>query len=58
MAKSKPLTVKFFVGGKQVDKLSPEHCDRMVKAVEQAMSLYYTAHPEEFAALSTDPDGV
>lgn len=57
MAKSKPLTVKFFVGGTQVDKLSPEYCERMLKAVEQTMSLYYTAHPDEFAALSKDPDG-
>lgn len=49
--KNKPLTVTFYVGGKQVDKLTEEQCERMAERLSEAMSLYYTAHPEEYAKL-------
>jgi hypothetical protein len=48
MAK-KELTCTFFVGGKPVDKLTPEQLDRMAEKLGAAMSVYYTAHPEEYA---------
>ena len=48
---SKPLTVTFHIGGKQVDKLTDEQLDRMAQRLSESMSLYYTAHPEEFSKL-------
>ena len=44
----KPLTVTFHIGGKQVDKLTEEQCERMAQRMAEALSLYYTAHPDEF----------
>lgn len=46
--KQKPLTVTLHVGGKQVDRLTDEQAERMAKRLSEAMSIYYTAHPEEF----------
>ena len=45
------LTVTLHIGGKQVDKLTPEQSERMAEKLSEVMSLYYTAHPEEFAKL-------
>ena len=50
--KNKPLTCSFFVGGKQVEKLSSEQCERMAKSVGETLSMYYSAHPDEFAKLN------
>ena len=44
----KTLTVTLHIGGKQVDKLTAEQRDRIAQRLSEAMSLYYTAHPEEF----------
>jgi hypothetical protein len=44
----KPLTVTLHIGGKQVDKLTPEQCEKISKRLTEAMSLYYTAHIDEF----------
>ena len=49
--KNKPLTVTIYVGGKQVDKLTSEQCERMAQRLSEAMSIYYTAHPEEYKKL-------
>jgi hypothetical protein len=46
MSKDK-LTVTIHIGGKQVDKLSAEQCERIAQRLTETMSLYYTAHPEE-----------
>lgn len=46
--KKKQLTGTFFVGGKQVDKLTPEQCERMAQRLSETMSVYYTAHLDEF----------
>lgn len=52
MAKNeKKLTCTYYVGGKQVSKLSPEHLDKMAQRLGEVMSLYYTAHPEEYLKL-------
>lgn len=48
---NKPLTVTLHIGGKQVDTLTPEQRDRMAQRLSEAMSLYYTAHPEEYKKL-------
>ena len=47
--KEKTLTCTFFVGGRPVDKLTPEQIDRMAERIGEALSIYYTAHPQEYA---------
>lgn len=42
------LTCTFYVGGKPVDKLTPEHIERIAQKIGEAMSTYYTAHPDEY----------
>ena len=42
------LTVTLHIGGKQVDKLTPEQSERMAERLSESMSLYYTANIEEF----------
>ena len=49
--KDTKLTVTFYVGGKQVEKLTPEQLDRMAERLSETMGIYYTAHPEEFAKI-------
>ncbi len=46
--KDKPLTCTFYVGGKRVDKLTDEQLEAMSKRLGDAMSIYYTAHPDEY----------
>ena len=46
--KEKKLTVTLHIGGKQVDTLTPEQRDRIAQKVSEVVSLYYTAHPEEY----------
>ena len=47
----KPLTYTLYIGGKQVDKLTPEQLDRLAQRLSEAMSIYYTARPEEYKKL-------
>ena len=49
--KEQKLTCTFFVGGKQVDKLSPEHLEKMAQKLGDVMSIYYTANTEEYKQL-------
>lgn len=49
--KQKPLTVTLHIGGKQVDTLTPEQRDRIAQRLSEVMSLYYTAHPEEYSKI-------
>ena len=49
--KEQKLTCTFFVGDKQVDKLSPEYLENMSKRLGEVMSIYYTAHSEEYKQL-------
>ena len=46
--KKNQLTVSFYIGGKQVDKLTAEQSERMAQALSKTMSLYYTAHLDEY----------
>lgn len=48
---NKPLTVTFHIGGKQVDKLTAEQCERMAQRLTESMSLYYTAHMDEYTKI-------
>lgn len=52
--KEQTLTCTFFVGGKQVDRLTEEQCERMAQKVGEVLSLYYTANPEEYRKLKTN----
>ena len=47
----KPITVTLYVGDKQVDTLTEEQRERVAQRMSEAMSLYYTAHPEEYKRL-------
>lgn len=57
MAKaSKPLTCTFFVGGKQIEQFTPEQLDKMAERIGEAMSRYYSVHPEEYRVLFKERD--
>lgn len=47
----KEITVKLFIGEKQVDRLPEDYCDRMMDRLSETMSRYYTEHPDEYAIL-------
>ena len=49
--KEKKLTVTLHIGGQQVETLTPEQRERIAQKVSESVSLYYTAHPAEFAKL-------
>ena len=49
--KDTKLTVTLHIGGRQVDKLTAEQSERMAQKLSEAMSVYYTAHPEEYSKL-------
>lgn len=51
MKKSKPLKVILYMGDKRIEELTPEQKERLAQRLTERMSLYYAAHPEEFAAL-------
>jgi len=48
MAKQQKLTYTFYVGGVQVEKLTPEQTKRMAERIGETMSTYYTLHPDEY----------
>jgi hypothetical protein len=50
--KNAPLTVTLHIGGKQVDKLTEQQCERMADRLSETMSRYYSAHPLEYQGLS------
>ena len=52
--KEQKLTCTFYVGGKQVDKLTPEHLDKMAQRLGEALSIYYSQHPDEYKQLKTN----
>lgn len=52
--KEQKLTCTFFVGDKQVDKLSPEHLEKMSQRLGDVMSIYYTAHIEEYTQIKSN----
>ena len=46
--KKKQLTFTLHIGGKQVDELTPEQTERMAERLSKVMSVYYTAHMDEY----------
>lgn len=53
MSKQGSLTCTFYVGGKLVDKLTPDQISRMAQKIGETMSTYYTAHPEEYKKIKS-----
>ena len=45
---NKPLTVTLHIGGKQVDTLTAEQCEKMAQRLGEVMSRYYTNHLDEY----------
>ena len=52
--KQKPLTVTLHIGGKEVETLTEEQREVLAQRLSESMSLYYTAHPEEFMKIKND----
>lgn len=52
--KNTSLTFTLHIGGKQVDALTEEQLQRMTERLSEVMSLYYTAHPEEFQKIKNN----
>jgi hypothetical protein len=48
---SKPLTVTLHIGGKQVDKLTDQQCERMAERLSETMSRYYSANLAEYQTI-------
>ena len=44
----KKFTVTFYIGEERVDSLTEEQLEKMSERLSEAMSTYYTAHPEEY----------
>ena len=49
--KEQKLTCTFYVGGKQVDKLTPEHLEKMSQRLGDVLSVYYSQNIEEYQRL-------
>lgn len=47
----KELTVTLHIGGEQVETLTEEQRDRLAERMSEAVSLYYTAHLDEYLKL-------
>ena len=45
------LTVTLHIGGEQIEKLTPEQCERIAEKLGEVMSTYYTANPDEYRNL-------
>ena len=56
MAKQQKLTYTFYVGGVQVEKLTPEQTKRMADRLSETMSLYFSNHMDEFVKLKFSGD--
>ena len=50
----KTLTCTFFVGGKQVERLTPEHLDKMAQRIGEALSKFYSVHLDEYRKIKTE----
>ena len=46
--KAQTLTCTFYVGRERVEKLTDDQVNRMAQKIGEAMSSYFTAHPDEY----------
>jgi hypothetical protein len=51
MAKQQKLTYSYYVGGVQVEKLTPEQTKKMAQRIGETLSLYYANHMDEYVKL-------
>lgn len=51
---AKEITVNAYIGGKRVTSLSSEQSQNMARAMSEALSVYYSAHPEEYKVLQKE----
>ena len=49
--KDTKLTVTLHIGGKQVETLTEEQRERIAQKFSEVLSIYYTAHPDEYSKL-------
>lgn len=54
---NKPLTVTLHIGGKQVETLTEEQCEKMAQRLTDTMSLYYTHHKDEYQKIGEIKNG-
>lgn len=52
--KKKPLTVTYYVGDKQVDRLSPEQLEKISDRLSETMSRYYSQNPQQYANIEDE----
>ena len=50
---AKNLTVTLYVGGERVDKLTDDHVKRIAQKFGEAMSTYYSLHPDEYKKIKS-----
>lgn len=50
---AKQLTCTFYIGGKQVDKLTPEQTKKIAERLSKTMSEYYSHHLDEYKKIKT-----
>ena len=48
----KELTVTLHIGGREVETLTDEECERMAQLLSETMSKYYSLHSAEFSKLN------
>lgn len=52
--KNRPLTVTLHIGGKQVERLTDEQCERMSERLSETMSSYYATRPNEYIKIKEE----
>ena len=50
----KTLTCTYYVSGKQVERLTPEHLEKMAQRIGETLSRFYSAHPSEYQKIKTE----
>lgn len=49
----KKLTCTYYIGGRQVDSLTPEYLDKMAQRIGETLSKFYSVHPDEYRKIKT-----
>ena len=54
---NKPLTVTLHIGGKQVERLTDEQCEKISQRLTETVSRYYSSHIDEYLKIKSDLEG-
>ena len=54
---NKPLTVTLHIGGKQVERLTDEQCEKISQRLTETVSRYYSSHIDEWLKIKNDLEG-